>query len=149
MHLPIMQLRLKSLATLAALLAYAFQPSVSLANVDDTSDAVQPLESTQRHYQIARLVTKLSERAHYAKTRIDNDLSSVLLDNYIEGLDANRSFFLQTDIASIDKYRYSMDNSLRSGDMAPAFEIIATPLNCLRPSLISAPAKATYLIAPK
>jgi carboxyl-terminal processing protease len=84
---------------------------------------LSPLESSQRHYQIARLVTKLSERAHYSKTRIDNDLSTVLLDNYIEGLDANRSFFLQSDIDNLMRYRYSLDNSLRSGDMEPVFTI--------------------------
>jgi carboxyl-terminal processing protease len=83
------------------------------------------LESNQRHYQVSRLVTKLSERAHYAKTRIDNDLSVVLLDNYLEGLDGNRSFFLQSDIDAFQRYRYSMDNTLRSGDMDPVFEIFS------------------------
>jgi carboxyl-terminal processing protease len=91
------------------------------------SDVANPepitLESSQRHYQIARLVTKLSERAHYAKIRIDNDLSAVLLGNYIDGLDINRSFFLQSDIDDFQRYRYSLDNSLRSGDMEPVFDI--------------------------
>ena len=82
-----------------------------------------PLESSPRHYQIAQLVTKLSERAHYTKTRIDNDLSVILLDNYLDGLDSNRSFFLKSDIDSFQRYRYSFDNSLRSGDMQPVFEI--------------------------
>ncbi|HJP05676.1 MAG TPA: carboxy terminal-processing peptidase [Gammaproteobacteria bacterium] len=81
------------------------------------------LESNQRHYQVARLVTKLSERAHYTKTRIDNELSIALLKNYIEGLDNNRSFFLAPDINAVNRYRYSLDNSLRSGDMDPVFSI--------------------------
>jgi carboxyl-terminal processing protease len=68
-------------------------------------------------------VTKLSERAHYAKTRVDNDLSVVLLDNYIESLDANRSMFLQSDIENFQKYRYSLDNALRSGDMQAVFDM--------------------------
>ena len=81
------------------------------------------LESSPRHYQIAQLVTKLSERAHYTKTRIDNDLSVILLDNYLEGLDSNRSFFLQADIDNFQRYRYSYDNALRSGEMEPVFDI--------------------------
>lgn len=93
---------------------------------DDETIEIEQLESSQRHYQISRLVTKLSERAHYSKTRIDNELSSILLDNYVEGLDGNRSFFLQSDIDAIEEYRYSMDNALRSGDMEPVFEIFLT-----------------------
>jgi len=97
--------------------------AMSLARADIDIPDAPTLESNQRHYQITRLVTKLSERAHYAKTRIDNDLSEILLDNYIEGLDANRSFFLQSDIEAMQRYRYSLDNTLRSGDMKPVFEI--------------------------
>ena len=100
--------------------AQAATEDESALSTDSTPVA---LESSQRHYQIARLVTKLSERAHYAKTRIDNDLSAVLLDNYVEGLDVNRSFFLQSDIDELTRYRYSLDNSLRSGDMEPVFSI--------------------------
>jgi carboxyl-terminal processing protease len=102
-----------------AILALPFSATAKLAE----NEFQEPLTSSQRHYQIARLVTKLSERAHYAKTRIDNDLSSVLLDNYVEGLDANRSYFLQSDVDSAEGYRYSLDNSLRSGDMDPVFNI--------------------------
>jgi carboxyl-terminal processing protease len=91
------------------------------ANTTETQPEV--LASSQRHYQVARLVTKLSERAHYTKTRIDNDLSVILLDNYIEGLDANRSFFLQSDVDSFQRYRYQLDNTLRSGDLEPVFDI--------------------------
>jgi len=119
---------MSGLARTLALLTLV-SPASALANVAEanTTETTPPaLESNQRHYQVARLVTKLSERAHYTKTRIDNDLSLVLLDKYIDGLDGNRSFFLQSDIDGFQKYRYSMDNTLRSGDMAPVFEIFAT-----------------------
>jgi carboxyl-terminal processing protease len=106
-----------------ASLVLALLPCVSFAQSETTNAEPVILESSQRHYQIARLVTKLSERAHYAKTRIDNDLSSILLSNYIEGLDINRSFFIQPDIDDFQRYRYSLDNSLRSGDMEPVFNI--------------------------
>ena len=96
----------------------------SIADTEAPEALVPPsLESSQRHYQVARLVTKLSERAHYTKTRIDNDFSMLLLDNYLESLDGNRSFFLQTDIDRFKRYRYSLDNTLRSGDMEPVFTI--------------------------
>jgi len=110
---------------LAICSAILLQLSTSVAGAETAASIPDPvpLESSQRHYQIAQLVTKLSERAHYTKTRIDNDLSVILLDNYLEGLDSNRSFFLQSDIDNFQRYRYSFDNSLRSGEMEPAFNI--------------------------
>lgn len=105
-----------------AILLQLVTPIVRAETAASIPDAA-PLESSQRHYQIAQLVTKLSERAHYTKTRIDNDLSVILLDNYLDGLDSNRSFFLQADIDSFQRYRYSFDNSLRSGEMEPVFNI--------------------------
>jgi carboxyl-terminal processing protease len=105
--------------------AILLQLATSIARAETAASIPDPvpLESNQRHYQIAQLVTKLSERAHYTKTRIDNDLSVILLDNYLDGLDSNRSFFLQSDIDNFQRYRYSFDNSLRSGEMEPAFNI--------------------------
>jgi len=91
--------------------------------VADSSVETVSLEPTERHYQVARLITKLSERAHYARVQIDNDFSESLLDNYLDALDANRSFFLQSDINELKRYRYSLDASLRFGDMDPVFHI--------------------------
>jgi carboxyl-terminal processing protease len=126
------QNRPATIVAIAALLIFlAIAPAVTpwsnaWAKTDEantTETQPEALASSQRHYQVARLVTKLSERAHYTKTRIDNDLSVILLDNYIEGLDANRSFFLQSDVDSFQRYRYQLDNTLRSGDLEPVFDI--------------------------
>lgn len=106
---------------LAVLLVAATQPYAQ--EVAATPSVDEALVSSERHYQVARLVTKLSERAHYARVRIDNDFSETLLDNYLEALDVNRSFFLQSDIDELRRYRYTLDNSLRSGDIQPVFEI--------------------------
>jgi carboxyl-terminal processing protease len=126
------QNRPATIVAIAALLTFlAIAPAVTpwsnaWAKTDEantTETQPEALASSQRHYQVARLVTKLSERAHYTKTRIDNDLSVILLDNYIEGLDGNRSFFLQSDVDSFQRYRYQLDNTLRSGDLEPVFDI--------------------------
>jgi len=129
-HTILVNLQRRYLDTFLVVALLALAPVIVIADDETNSGTTSPepitLESSQRHYQIARLVTKLSERAHYAKTRIDNDLSAVLLTNYIDGLDINRSFFLQSDIDDFQRYRYSLDNSLRSGDMDPVFDIFQT-----------------------
>jgi carboxyl-terminal processing protease len=97
-------------------------PETSHSAVEEASEPVS-LNASKRHLTIARLVTNLVEQRHYSRTRIDNDLAEMLLNNYVENLDSNRSFFIQSDIDAIDRYRYSLDNTLRSGDMSPVFEI--------------------------
>ncbi len=105
----------------AALLWLAAGPL--FADTETELLAPSALESSERHLQVARLVTKLSERAHYARVRIDNDFSDSLFNNYIDSLDANRSFFLQSDVDELRRYRYALDNLLRSGELDPVFTI--------------------------
>ena len=107
----------------AALLALGFGIAGIANTPAETEAAPSRLAATDRHYQVSRLVTKLSERGHYARIRIDNDFSATLLDNYIEALDVNRSFFLQSDVDEMQRHRSTLDNALRSGDMEPVFEI--------------------------
>lgn len=113
------------LFTAGTLLLILIARSVIATTAQPDTGQAALLESTDRHFEVARLVTKLSERAHYSKTRIDNDLSAALLETYLDNLDGNRSFFTQGDIDELQRYRYSLDNALRSGDMEPVFLIFS------------------------
>lgn len=62
-------------------------------------------------------------RHHYVRQRLDDDLSSEILDRYIEMLDPQRSYFLESDIADFEPYRYLLDDALRQGNLEPAFDI--------------------------
>jgi carboxyl-terminal processing protease len=81
------------------------------------------LETTPRERQVARLVTRFVERAHYSRLTVDDALSDATLKTYLETLDSNRHYFLQTDIAYFNRYRTTLDDSLRRGDMEPVFDI--------------------------
>ncbi len=81
------------------------------------------LDTTPRERQVARMVTRFVERAHYAKLPLDDALSEATLKTYIDTLDGNRHYFLQSDIAYFARYRNTLDDSLRSGDMDPVFDI--------------------------
>ncbi len=87
----------------------------------DTVPAV--LESTQRHRQVARMVTRFVERAHYARISVDDNLSGLVLDNYIESLDPNRHYFRAADITYFERYRYTLDDVMRAGDFDPILDI--------------------------
>ena len=81
------------------------------------------LESTQRHRQVARMVTRFVERAHYSRISVNDDLSALVLDNFIDALDANKHYFRQSDITYFERYRYTLDDVMKTGNFDPIYDI--------------------------
>ncbi|MBK7981168.1 MAG: carboxy terminal-processing peptidase [Ignavibacteriae bacterium] len=92
----------------------------------DTNKVVEPLDY---YSDIDRMVTTILSRYHYKKFILDDSLSSVIFDNYINSLDYNKSYFLKSDIDDFEKYRYSIDENLQSGNLDPAYKIFNTYKN--------------------
>jgi len=76
-----------------------------------------------RHETISKVMTSLVERSHYSRVKVDDSVSSKMLDSYIEALDGNRLYFLADDIAGFERYRFTLDDAVRSGHVQPAFDI--------------------------
>jgi carboxyl-terminal processing protease len=66
------------------------------------------------------------ESDHYRKQRFDDSMSSQLLDSYLNSLDPARLFLLQSDVESFAKYRNSLDDAMRKGDLEPGFVMFRT-----------------------
>jgi carboxyl-terminal processing protease len=60
---------------------------------------------------------------HYLQKPLDDAASSELFDKYIDALDSGHAYFLASDIQALEKYRYSLDDALKRGDLDPAFDI--------------------------
>jgi carboxyl-terminal processing protease len=124
-----MEIRLKTIYAVLLIIALALPIPAAWAEpetpeITAESDVVPAiLESDQRHRQISRMVSRFVERAHYSRVSIDDALSSSVLDNYIEALDANKHYFLDSDIIYFARYRQELDDVLRSGDLEPVFDI--------------------------
>jgi len=116
-----------SWAPLAALLASlllalaSVGPAPTLA--DDLAEPPKVLQATARHRQVARLVTRFVERYHYARPRVDDELSELVLDGYLKALDPGKQYFLESDIVYFSRYRHTLDDVLRSGQLDPIFDI--------------------------
>ncbi len=108
-------------ATSIATAIFIFGSSGVVATPSEESTA--PLEPELRHQEISRAVYHLAERFHYGQAAFDDDLSSKILDRYLESLDGNRQYFLAGDIASFEAYRKSIDDAVREGEVGPAFDI--------------------------
>jgi len=87
------------------------------------ADAPASLAPAPHHARTVKLINYFIERYHYQKTRLDDALSSQILDRYIDALDNNRVYFLASDIESFERYRFSLDDVLRDNKTDPFFEI--------------------------
>ena len=101
-------------AIAALLLGTARAPS-SAATVD--------FAPSERHARVARLVSSMFERSHYRQAPVNDPVSSLVLDRYLESLDGLRSYFTASDIEEFERYRYELDDAIREGKLDPAFEI--------------------------
>jgi len=96
--------------------------SLTLSAVSGT--IVEPeLAPVPRHEKIGQLVTEFVQKSHYRHADIDDDLSSQVLDRYIEALDNNRVYLLASDVAAFEQYRYKLDDMVRSEPLDPVFEM--------------------------
>ncbi|UII31006.1 carboxy terminal-processing peptidase [Fulvivirga ulvae] len=71
----------------------------------------------------AKLITQILDTYHYKKIKLNDSLSSVILTDYIETLDNNKSYFLKSDIDKFEQYRTKIDDYLENGNVNPAYEI--------------------------
>ncbi len=66
---------------------------------------------------------KQLEEKHYARIVVNDDFSDRLFNKFIEGLDNSKLYFVQEDLDRLTRFRYSLDDTLKSGSIDPAFEI--------------------------
>jgi carboxyl-terminal processing protease len=102
---------------LAALLGAAMVPTPAAA------PAVAALAPTEQENYVARRVADIVAREHYRRAPLDDHLSSLILDRYLDAIDGARSYFYASDIAEFERYRYELDDAIKSGDVEPAFDI--------------------------
>lgn len=113
-----------AIALLALLSLPAFSNSSDETNkIETTAAENQLLIADQRHENIAGLVAQIIQKSHYNEVDVDDDLSSRVLDFYIENLDRNRMYFLASDIEYFDRYRYQLDDIVKSKPLDPIYEI--------------------------
>ena len=70
----------------------------------------------------ADIIKKLTTQ-HFQKQAIDDVLSQNLLTQYLELLDPTKSYFLQEDINEFQKWKFKLDDLLKSGNLSPGFFI--------------------------
>lgn len=110
-------------------LAIALLALLSLPALSTNDEAPSALEQNtflypeQRHENIGELVAQFIQKSHYNQVAVDDELSSKVLDFYIDNLDRNRMYLLASDIEYFERYRYRLDDVVKSKPMDPVYEI--------------------------
>ena len=98
-------------------------PSKNNSDQVDTSDTLKIIEPENYFTLENQLVTTMLSRYHYKHVTLDDSLSSLMFDKYLESLDNSRVYFYSSDIAKLEKERYSFDDYLLAGNIQPFFDI--------------------------
>jgi carboxyl-terminal processing protease len=100
--------------------------AAALANVPEVASD-EPLEPDSRHEKIGEVVTQFIQKSHYRHVKVDDDLSTNVMDRYIESLDRNRMYLLQSDIAYFEQFRYELDDIVRNRarSLEPVFDMFS------------------------
>lgn len=72
---------------------------------------------------VAREVTTLIENYNYKKIKLNDSISSIILDKYIKALDPSKYYFLASDIKGFEQFRTRLDDDFRNGDLSAPFFI--------------------------
>jgi len=110
----------RSYRFIAAILALWALPGIAAtpAVIQDSD-----LGPEARHEKIGQLVSEFIQKSHYRHAAVDDELSSEVLDRYIEALDNNRMYLLAGDVEGFENYRFKLDDMVRSDPLTPVFEM--------------------------
>ncbi|HET7923111.1 MAG TPA: carboxy terminal-processing peptidase [Gammaproteobacteria bacterium] len=90
---------------------------------NSVSTPLPALDPAPRAALVDQAIAGLLTRYHYGHAGLDDTLSRQIFQHYLEDLDPNRSYFLQSDVDGFAKYRDQFDNAIRRGNLRPAFDI--------------------------
>ena len=114
----------RTIRTVIALLALCLTSLLPLATGASTSDVLEPvLSPSDKHEKVGMMVAEFVEGSHYSHASVDDDLSSRVLDRYIQSLDNNRMYFLASDIEAFEHFRYRLDDVIRREPLTPVFDM--------------------------
>ncbi len=90
---------------------------------DKTLATLPHLEPEAIHPRVEQAIAFFLPKMHYKHQQVDDELSSQMLDFYLEMLDNQKIYFLKSNIDEFEQYRYTLDDALRNGDLRAAYSM--------------------------
>ncbi len=95
--------------------------------IDKSRTADLPAAPTVDQTTTSKMVYGLLSDSRYAyrPRPLDATLSQDVFKRYLEALDGNKQYFTAADVAKFEPYKASLGDAIRSGDLAPAWNIFS------------------------
>jgi len=108
----------------ARVLIFAFCALTSFSAVSDNRLVdIKSLQPTSEHRQATEGIVQLMQRYHYKSVALDDSLSEQIFDRYLDTLDPQRSFLLNSDVDEFSSFRDKLDDVLLKQQLRPVFDI--------------------------
>ena len=91
---------------LSFILLSGFVFGITLKNEDPNKDKL-----------LLEIISYVLDRGHYDPKEINDAFSENVYVNYLDNLDGQRRFFLNSDIRSFESYRYKVDDELKNAQI--------------------------------
>lgn len=85
-----------------------------------------PLRPSASHSKVQAFVTQFLNNYHYRKFVLDDSLSSKIWSSFIDNVDGSKAYFTKSEIESFEKYRFSIDEAMLSGELDAPFDVFNT-----------------------
>ncbi|SLM27925.1 Prc [Desulfamplus magnetovallimortis] len=86
-------------------------------------ESLEKMTFTREDSILCKSIVHALERYHYSNLEFNDELSSRILDQYLNTLDPSKSLFTKSEINEFEKVRYWLDNTLEKGELTPGYAI--------------------------
>lgn len=83
----------------------------------------ESLAPSKAQQQAAQDVVERLNYGHYREVELNDALSKQIYQHFLDQLDSSKAYFTQKEIQRFDRYQTELDDDLKDGDLAAAFEI--------------------------
>lgn len=104
-------------------IAFALMTTAQAASFDPARSPPPELKPSPQQAQAAHLAAEVLSRYHYKTMPLDDALSERILGHYLKSLDAEKLFFVQTDIDQLARFRTVLDDAIIDEDLGAPFAI--------------------------
>jgi carboxyl-terminal processing protease len=84
---------------------------------------VHQLQPSKEQREVTPVIVNDLSNRHYNKLPLDNKMSTMLFDAYLDNLDPGRAFLLQKDIDELKPLRKKLDDQFKKGNISAGYDI--------------------------
>ncbi|MCI0920646.1 carboxy terminal-processing peptidase [Sphingobacterium rhinopitheci] len=110
----------RNLIVFLSLISFVACGSKPRVEIEDTPLNLTP---TLQHEIIAKEIVNILENYSYKKVQAGDSLSNIVFNNLVKTVDQGKNYLIQEDIDAIEKFRPTVSQDLKKGDLSTPFYI--------------------------